>query len=245
MINHNNIPQHIAIIMDGNGRWAKERGLPRAAGHREGIKRVREIVKAAGELGIKFLTFFTFSTENWCRPQREVSMLMRALDNYLKNQLSELDENNIRLLVIGECDPLPKYLQKRIACVQEHTKGNSGIKVILALNYGARQEIVNAAKRFAGEVACGKESVESLDEGLFSSLLYTGVKKIPDPELLIRTSGEMRISNFLLWQISYAELYFSDKYWPDFGRGELEAVIREYQKRERRFGDIDAREKNR
>jgi len=245
MDNTNNIPQHIAIIMDGNGRWAKERGLPRTAGHREGMKRVKEIVRVASALGVKYLTFFTFSTENWRRPHREVSMLLRALDNYLKNQISELDENNIRLQVIGEREPLPQYLQKRIAYAQEHTKGNSGINVVLALNYGARQEIVNAAKRFAGEVSRGKANAEDIDEKLFATLLYTGERMIPDPDLLIRTSAEMRISNFLLWQLSYAEFYFCDKYWPDFRREELEAAIREYQNRERRFGDINARKENR
>jgi undecaprenyl diphosphate synthase len=242
MIDKNNIPRHVAIIMDGNGRWAKRQGLPRTAGHRKGIDRVREILKSAGDLGIKFVSFFAFSTENWQRPRREVDMLMRYLDSFLKNELADLNKNNIRLIVIGEDDPLPEYIKKRVKETQERTQGNTGLTVILCLNYGSRQEIISAAKRFAREVKAGAYEAESLNPELFSSFLYTA--GIPDPDILIRTSGEMRISNFLLWQNSYAELYFPKTHWPDFGRKELEKAIKEYQNRERRFGGIDARKKD-
>lgn len=242
MIQKNNIPKHIAIIMDGNGRWAKERGLPRTAGHRRGIDRIKEIVRTANDLGVKFITFFAFSTENWKRPKVEVEMLMHSLDNFLKNQLNELHKNNIRLIIIGEKDPIPLYLRKSIKKAQESTQDNTGLTVIFALNYGSRQEIINAAKRFAKEVTLGRQNPDNLDQRIFSRFLYTA--EIPDPDLLIRTSGEMRISNFLLWQISYAELYFPKKYWPEFGRKDLEKAIEEYQKRERRFGGIDVDKKD-
>lgn len=242
MLDRNNIPKHIAIIMDGNGRWAKERGLSRTAGHRRGIDKIKEILKAADDLGVRFITFFAFSTENWRRPKKEVDMLMRSLDNFLKNQLHELNKNNIRLIVIGENEPLPGYLQKRIRDAQDSTKGNTGLTAILALNYGSRAEIINATRRFAVEVVQGKQAVDNLDQELFSNLLYTA--GIPDPDLLIRTSGEMRISNFLLWQSSYTELYFPKKYWPEFSRGDLEKAIEEFQRRERRFGGIDVNKKD-
>jgi len=234
-----NIPKHIAIIMDGNGRWAKERRLPRASGHREGTRRVKEIVKAAAELGIKAITFFAFSTENWNRPRREIDMLMRYLNNFLEREIKELDKNNIRFMVIGRKEPLTRYIQEKIRKAEEKTLGNTGLTVVLALNYGSRQEIVDAAKQFAGEVKEGKADLDSLDEISFAKYLYT--HKLPDPDLLIRTSGEMRISNFLLWQLSYAELYFPQKYWPDFKKAELEKAIKVYQKRERRFGKINVK----
>ncbi len=236
MIDKNNIPRHIAIIMDGNGRWAKERGLERTAGHRAGIEAIKEIIKAAADFGIKTITFFTFSTENWSRPKKEVEMLMRTLDNFLSRQLKYLDKNNIRLLVIGRDEPLPKYLQAKLKDVQERTRNNFGLTVVLALNYGARQEILDAARRFASAVAKREAKTEDLDEEGFADYLYT--RGLPDPDILIRTSGEIRLSNFLLWQLSYAELYFLKKYWPDFKRGDLEKVIRDYQKRERRFGSV-------
>jgi len=236
MIDKNNIPRHIAIIMDGNGRWAKERGLERTAGHRAGIEAIKEIIKAAADFGIKTITFFTFSTENWSRPKKEVEMLMRTLDNFLSRQLKYLDKNNIRLLVIGRDEPLPKYLQAKLKDVQERTRNNFGLTVVLALNYGARQEILDAARGFARAVAKREAKTEDLDEEGFADYLYT--RGLPDPDILIRTSGEIRLSNFLLWQLSYAELYFLKKYWPDFKRGDLEKVIRDYQKRERRFGSV-------
>jgi len=242
MIDKNNLPQHIAIIMDGNGRWAKERGLPRTAGHRKGMEGIKEILKAANELGIKFITFFTFSTENWQRPKREVDMLMHSLDNFLKNQVRELNQKNIRLMVIGEKEPLPHYLQKRIKQAQDLTKENNGLVAIIALNYGSRQEIINAVRRFCEQVREGKESIDNLSQELFANFLYTA--GIPDPDLLIRTSAELRISNFLLWQLSYTELYFPRKYWPDFGREDLVKAIKEYQRRERRFGGIEVAKKD-
>ncbi len=236
MIDRNNIPKHVAIIIDGNGRWAKERGLPRIFGHRVGINRVKEIVKVADKLGIKVITFFAFSTENWTRPEKEVNMLMRSLNNFLDRNIAELDEKNIRLMVIGRDDPIPKFLQTKIKEAQDRTKDNTGLIAVLALNYGSRQEIVDAVKKFTNAVIKNEANLEGLDIENFSNYLYT--KGLPDPDLLIRTSGEMRISNFLLWQLSYAELYFPKKYWPDFGKEDLEKAIEEYQKRERRFGDI-------
>lgn len=232
------IPKHIAFIMDGNGRWAKERGLNRTSGHREGIKRVKEIIRGAGQLGIETVTFFAFSTENWSRPKNEVHVLMRYLGNFLDREVIELHKNNMRFLVIGRNDPIPKYLQVKIKKAQEKTSANTGLKVILALNYGGRQEIMDAAKRFAKDVLIGKADLESLEEKQFSGYFYAA--DIPDPELLIRTSEEMRISNFLLWQLSYSELYFPKKYWPDFGMDDLKEAIKEYQKRERRFGGLSA-----
>ncbi len=236
MIDKSNIPKHVAIIIDGNGRWAKERGLPRIFGHRVGINRVKEIVKVADKLGIKVITFFAFSTENWTRPEKEVNMLMRSLNNFLDRNIAELDEKNIRLMVIGRDDPIPKFLQTKIKEAQDRTKDNTGLIAVLALNYGSRQEIVDAVKKFTNAVIKDEANLEGLDIENFSNYLYTA--GLPDPDLLIRTSGEMRISNFLLWQLSYAELYFPKKYWPDFGKEDLEKAIEEYQKRERRFGDI-------
>lgn len=236
MLDKNNIPKHVAIIMDGNGRWAKEKGLLRTAGHRAGINRVKEVIKAASELGIKVVTLFAFSTENWERPKKEINLLMRALNNFLDHQINELDENNIRIIVIGQDKPIPQYLLAKIKKAQEKTKDNTGLSLILALNYGARQEIVDAVKRFAEAVINGKANLEGLDVENFGDYLYTA--GLPDPDLLIRTSGEMRISNFLLWQISYTELYFPRKYWPDFGKEDLEKAVDIYQKRERRFGKI-------
>jgi undecaprenyl diphosphate synthase len=242
MIDRNNIPQHVAIIMDGNGRWAKERGLPRTAGHKAGIERVREIVRAANDLGIKAITFFTFSTENWSRPKSEVSMLMRALGRFLDKELKDLDKNNFRFQVIGEGPPLPKYLQEKIRQAQEKTKNNSGLRVVMALNYGSRQEIVHAARKFAAAVLKGVLRPQDLTPEKFSGFFYTA--GLPDPDLLIRTSGEMRISNFLLWQISYAELYFPQKHWPDFTPQDLKEAVEVYQGRQRRFGGIDALKKD-
>ena len=233
-----NIPRHIAIIMDGNGRWARERGLPRTAGHREGIKRVKEIIRSAAKFGIEVVTFFVFSAENWTRPQREIDMLMRSLVTFLRRQIRELGKKNIRFIVIGRDEPLPKYVQDEIRKAQAQTKDNDGMKVVLALNYGSRQEIVDAAKGFARLVAAGKVHPETMDIVTFSNFFYT--VGLPDPDLLIRTGGEMRLSNFLLWQLSYAELYFTKKFWPDFGKNDFERAIREYQKRERRFGGVTA-----
>lgn len=241
-IDKNNIPAHVAIIMDGNGRWAKSRGLPRTAGHREGIKRVKEVIKAAVGIGVRALTFFAFSTENWSRPKSEVSMLMRYLDNFLEREIAEFDKNNIRLKTVGRGAPVPEELQKKIKKAEDRTKDNSALTVVLALNYGARQELVDAARAISEDVCGGKVKIKDLDENLFANYLYTA--GLPDPDLLIRTSGQMRISNFLLWQISYAELYFPKIYWPSFGKKEFEEAIEEYQRRERRFGAIGSAKEN-
>jgi undecaprenyl diphosphate synthase len=242
MIDKTNIPRHVAIIMDGNGRWAKEKGLPRTAGHNEGIKRVREIVKAAGDLGVEIVTFFAFSTENWVRPKNEVSMLMHSLDYFLGREVKELNKNNVRLKVIGRGEPIPKKLIKKLEEAQQKTKDNTGLTMVLALNYGSRQEIMDAARKFAGGVLRGEIAIEDLDEEVFNQYLYTS--DLPDPDLLIRTSAEMRISNFLLWQLSYAEFYFPKKCWPDFRREDFYEAIEEYQRRDRRFGGVHVHKKN-
>ena len=236
------IPKHVAFIMDGNGRWAKERGLARTAGHRRGVQRIKEIIRGASNLGIQIVTFFAFSTENWLRPKSEVNVLMRYLDNFLGREIEVLHKNNMRFTVIGRGEPIPKYLQAKIKQAQEKTKGNTGLRVVLALNYGGRQEIVDAAKKFAQDVGDKKADLESLTVQEFSRYFYTA--DMVDPDLLIRTSNEMRISNFLLWQLSYSEFYFSYKCWPDFGLEELKEAIKEYQKRNRRFGGLGAGEKN-
>lgn len=242
MINKNDIPKHIAIIMDGNGRWARARHLPRTAGHREGIERVRDIVKSCLELGVKVVTFFAFSTENWNRPRSEINVLMRFLGRYIDQEIEKLNNNNIKFKTIGRKDPLPKLVLKKLNDAEKKTGDNTAMTMVLALNYGARQEIVDAAKQFTAAVVEKKADIEDLDVEGFKRYLYT--RQLPDPDLLIRTSGEMRISNFLLWQLSYAELYFSKKYWPDFKRADLIQAIREYQMRERRFGKINVLKKS-
>jgi len=231
-MNKESIPRHVAIIMDGNGRWAQKRRLPRIAGHREGIKRAKEIIKVASGLGIEVLTLFAFSAENWQRPKREIDMLMSSLDYFLKNNIKELMKGNICLKFIGREDPLPAKVLDRIKKTAEETNKNSGLRLCLALNYGSRQEIVDAVKKI---IDSGTRP-EEIDENNFSRFLYTD--GLPDPDLLIRTSGEQRISNFLLWQVSYTELYFAKKNWPDFTEEEFKKAIREYQRRERRFGAV-------
>lgn len=223
--------------MDGNGRWARERNLPRTAGHREGVQRVREITKAAAELGIKVATFFAFSTENWARPKEEVGRLMKFLNNFLDKEVDELNKNNIRFRVIGREKPIPEDILDKIRDREALTKNNTALTMVLALNYGARQEIVDAAKKIAASAARGELSLESLSIEDFNKYLYTA--DLPEPDLLIRTSGEQRLSNFLLWQLCYAELYFVKKYWPDFRKEDLEEAIIDYQKRQRRFGAIE------
>lgn len=236
MQNNPKIPRHVAFIMDGNGRWAKERGINRTFGHREGVKRVKEIIEGAAKLGIKTITFFAFSTENWSRPKSEVNALMRYLDNFLDKEINRMHKNNVRFVTIGRNDPIPKFLQTKIKKAQEKTKNNNGLTVVLALNYGGRQEIIDAAKKFAKDSLL-KSNIEALDENKFKEYFYA--PDISDPDLLIRTSSEMRISNFLLWQLSYSEFYFSCKYWPDFKIVDLKEAITEYQRRERRFGSIN------
>ena len=228
------IPRHIAIIMDGNGRWAEKRKLARFTGHRVGIKRIEEIVEAAKEFGIEVLTLFAFSTENWQRPAKEVELLLRLLDNFLEMRLKKLVKNDIRLCVIGRKEPIPDYLWNRMKKAQEDTKDNKGLILNIAFNYGSRAEIVDATRAIALAVKQGSLDPKAIDEQIFTQFLYT--KDLPDPDLLIRTSGEERISNFLLWQISYAELYFTEKFWPDFDTKELRKAIAEFKRRKRRFG---------
>jgi undecaprenyl diphosphate synthase len=233
-INTERIPKHIAVIMDGNGRWAKSKGKLRIFGHQNGVKAVRETIEAAAELGIKYLTLYAFSTENWNRPQREINALMELLVNTIARETKTLIENNIRLTTIGDMAALPENCQKSLNASIQKTAANKGMTLVLALSYSARWEIVNAARKIALETAAGKLSEKDINETLFSQYLTT--QSIPDPELLIRTSGEHRISNFLLWQISYAELYFTPVLWPDFNREHFYEAILEYQGRERRFG---------
>ncbi len=238
MIDKNNIPKHVAIILDGNGRWARSRNLPRTAGHREGISRIRKIIKAASDLGIKVLTLFVFSTENWNRPKKEVVMLMGAMERFLKKEIDDLNKKNIKFMTIGSLDePVPESLQEAIRKARELTKNNSGMIANLAFNYGSRPEIVAAVQKISEAVVKNKLEIEQINEETLNSFLYT--KDLPDPDLLIRTSGEQRLSNFLLWQLSYAELYFTKKFWPDFNSQDLEQAISDFQARDRRFGKIE------
>lgn len=237
MLDKGNIPRHVAIIMDGNGRWAKERGLPRTAGHMEGIKRIEEILEAASKIGVKYLTFFAFSSENWKRPKVEINILMRSLDNFLSRKLKVLMKNNVRLVCIGRREPVPDYLWERLQKAKEATRENTGLTAVLAFNYGGRAEIVDAVKKALIEARENRLKIEDLNEENFNKFLYTA--GIPDPDLLIRTSGELRLSNFLLWQLSYAELYFPKVYWPDFRPENLEEALAEFQIRQRRFGALN------
>lgn len=224
------LPRHIAIIMDGNGRWARLRHLPRVFGHRAGITSVRDIVRACGEMGVGFLTLYAFSAENWSRPDREVSALMRLLEEYLERELPELQKNNVRLRAIGRTEGLPAGAQARLSRVMGLTSRNTGLTLILALNYGGRQEMIDACNRAI------KDQVKKVDEKTLSGYLYA--PDCPDPDLLIRTSGEMRISNFLLWQMAYTELHMTATPWPEFRRLHLYRAIADYQRRERRFGGL-------
>jgi len=235
-LDSNNLPQHIAIIMDGNGRWAKERGKPRILGHRAGIESVRDIVKACNQIGIKYLTLYTFSIENWRRPKSEVSSLMKMLRDLLRKEIKELHENDVRVMAIGRIGDLPDFVQAEVAKAAEKTCDNKGLTLILALSYGGRGEIADAASRAARDVLEGKLAPEAIDEEIFGRFLYA--PDIPDPDLLIRTSGELRVSNFLLWQIAYSEIWVTDVLWPDFNRAELYKAILDYQMRERRFGGV-------
>ena len=228
------IPRHIAIIMDGNGRRAKERGLPRIAGHREGINSVREITKICGEIGVKYLTLYTFSTENWSRPKTEVKALMTLLLSTIKKEIKELHKNDVKFSTIGDISILPKGTVKGVKEGEKLTFENSGLNLILALNYGSRQEIISAVNNIVYDVKKGSLDSNSIDENIFSSYLDTN--NCPDPDLLIRTSGELRISNFLLWQSAYTEMYLTNTYWPSFRENELFAAIFDFQNRERRFG---------
>jgi len=233
-INKQNLPKHLAIIMDGNGRWAKQKGLLRAIGHENGTKSVRITVESCAKLGIENLTLYAFSTENWNRPKLEVNTLMKLLVHSLKNELKTLQDNNIRLYSIGNIEKLPKSILKELNEVIDITKNNSRMTLTLALSYGSREELINVVKNVSDKVKNNIISVDSIDESIINQHLYT--HNLPDVDLLIRTSGERRISNFMLWQICYAELYFSDVLWPDFKENDLYEAIVSYQKRERRFG---------
>ena len=233
-IDINRLPKHIAIIMDGNGRWAKLRNKPRVFGHREGAKSVRKIVEATARLGIKNLTLYAVSTENWNRPKHEVKTLMKLLVSALKSELALMKKNNIKLNAIGHTDKMPENVQHELQEVLDETKTNTGLVLTLALSYGARQEIQRAIKEISYKVKNNIISVENVDENIINKHLYT--QNLPDVDLLIRTSGEVRISNFLLWQIAYAELYFTEELWPDFDETSLLNAITDYQLRERRFG---------
>jgi undecaprenyl diphosphate synthase len=230
------LPRHVAVIMDGNGRWAKQRGLPRVEGHRQGAESARTIIRTAGELGIKYLTLYAFSAENWNRPKDEVAALMKYLVHYLKTETPELNKNNVRLEVIGQIYRLPEnvqaHLNKSIAALAR----NNGLTLVMALSYGSRIEIVDAVRGIAEEVKRGKLDPADITEQVFAQHLYT--RNIPDPDLLIRTSGEMRVSNFLLWQISYAELVITPTLWPDFRKPQFFAALEEYARRHRRFGGV-------
>jgi len=235
-IDNNRIPDHVAIIMDGNGRWAKKKGFQRVRGHQKGADAVREIVSASRESGIEWLTLYAFSEENWKRPRLEIQALMKLLKRFLKNELQEMLENGIRLKTIGRTENIPLDTRQILFDTIERTAHNTGMTLTLALSYGSRQEMVDACVKIGRMIRNGEKTVEEIDETLISSCLYTA--EMPDPDLLIRTSGEYRISNFLLWQISYAELYITPTLWPDFGKEEYLRILEDYQRRERRFGGI-------
>ncbi len=233
---HLNVPQHVAIILDGNGRWAKKKHLPRNMGHAQGSKTVERIIEDAYDLGIKYLTVYAFSTENWKRPKDEVDALMKLLRDYLKNCIKRANKNNMKVRVIGDVSRLDEDLQKKIAELKEASKDNTGINFTIALNYGSRDEMVRAMKHMADDLQSGKLQKEDITEEFFNSYLDT--KELPDPDLLIRTSGEERLSNFMLWQLAYTEFYFTDVLWPDFNKKELKKAIEYYNGRDRRFGGI-------
>ena len=235
-IDSSSMPRHIAIIMDGNGRWAQKRLLPRSMGHRAGMAALKEIVKGCDELKIPYLTVFAFSTENWKRPITEIDFLMNLLVEYLQKELDELHKNNVRIHVMGDYTVIPRECQLEIKNAIEKTRNNEGLVFNIAINYGSRQEIMTAVKLLTEKIIQTEMKIEELNENSFSQLLYTG--DMPDPDLLIRTAGEMRISNFMLWQIAYAEIVISDTLWPDFSREDLIMAIKTYQARDRRFGGL-------
>ena len=230
------IPNHVAIILDGNGRWAKSKGMPRNYGHTVGAKNVETVCRAADELGIKYLTLYAFSTENWNRPQNEVNALMKLLEGYLKNCIKTADKNNMRVRVIGEITRLSNAFQQRIHELETASASNTGLNLTIAINYGSRDEILRAVRHMVEDAREGKLETKDIDENVFSSYLDT--RELPDPDLLIRTSGEQRLSNYLLWQLAYSEFYFTDVPWPDFHKKELELAIEAYDKRDRRFGGL-------
>jgi undecaprenyl diphosphate synthase len=235
-IDIDNLPEHVAVIMDGNGRWAKKKGAARIFGHRNAIEAVRQVIEGAGEIGVKFLTLYAFSTENWGRPKEEVDALMELLVNTLQKEVASLHKNKVKLKTIGDINQLPKECRENLREATEATKNNTGLTLLIALNYSGRWEILKAVNELVARVRDGLVKATEINEQLFSQYLET--KDVPDPALLIRTSGEMRISNFLLWQIAYTELYITPKLWPDFRKEDLYEAICEYQKRERRFGKV-------
>ena len=235
-LNMSRIPNHIAIIMDGNGRWAKKRNLPRALGHKAGVETIRRIVKECNKLGVKYLTLYAFSTENWDRPIKEVDSLMKLLVEYLKNEFEELNANDVVINSIGNISKLPKICREELSYAYEKTKNNKGLTLNLALNYGGRNEIVDAVKEIYLDLESKKITKDEISEELLSKYMYT--RKMPDPDLIIRPSGELRLSNFLLWQSAYSEFWFSDINWPDFHEEQLRFAISDYQKRDRRFGKV-------
>ena len=230
------LPKHIAIIMDGNGRWAKSLGLPRFAGHKKGVDSVRKITQICGEIGIDYLTLFTFSSENWYRPQAEVNALMTLLSNTLKKEIENLNSNNVKFKAIGELSKFPSRVQNEIKRAEELTIQNNGLNLILALNYGGRQDIINSFKEIAFDLVLKKIKIDDICESLITQKLCT--HKIPEPDLLIRTGGDFRISNFMLWQLAYTEIYITKKFWPEFNENDLKKAIEEYRTRERRYGQI-------
>lgn len=236
LINPQKLPNHIAIIMDGNGRWAEKKFMPRTMGHRAGMGSLKKVVTAASNLNIPILTVFAFSTENWKRPVEEVDYLMNLLVEYMRKELDELHKNNIRINMLGNLDTLPEFCQREILAAIQKTANNKGMLFNIALNYGARDEMLSAVKKLVDKVLSNEISADNITEEIFTSLLYT--KDIPDPDLLIRTAGEKRISNFLLWQIAYTELWFTNVLWPDFTEKDLWQAIYEYQQRDRRFGGL-------
>jgi undecaprenyl diphosphate synthase len=235
-IDRNRLPRHVAIIMDGNGRWAEKKGGERIFGHRNGVESVRKVVEAAGELGVEYLTLYAFSTENWSRPRAEIDGLMALLTRAITNETNKLNENNVRLLVIGNVSDLPKSVHKQLMQSVEYLSENKGLTLVLALSYSGRWEITEAVKRMMADAASGKLDPEQVDAATLQSYLATSF--MPDPELLIRTSGERRISNFLLWQLAYTELYFTPVLWPDYSKEHFYEAIIDYQRRERRFGKV-------
>ena len=230
------LPLHVAVIMDGNGRWAKHRNLPRIEGHRRGVESARAIIRSAGELGIKYLTLYTFSAENWNRPQPEVEAIMKYLALYLKKEIRELNRNNVRLEAIGQLHRLPEFVRAQLEQSKTSLANNNGLTLILALSYGSRAEIVDAARALAEKARAGEIDPQEIDEQAITDHLHTC--RVPDPDLLIRTSGEMRLSNFLLWQISYSELVITPTLWPDFRRPQFIEALEEYTRRHRRFGTL-------
>lgn len=235
-IDMSRIPQHIGIIMDGNGRWAKKRGLPRTAGHREGVKRVTEIVEAAFKINVKYLSLYAFSTENWKRPSDEIDTLMKLLIQYINKEIERIHKNNIKVKTMGDISKLPPSVVKKVNRAIDLTKNNSGMVLNIGLNYGGRDEIIRAVKHILDDFTLGKIKSEDINEASFKDYLYT--KGMPDPDLLIRPSGELRLSNFMLYQVAYTEFWYSDIYWPDFKEEHLYQAIIDYQKRDRRFGGV-------